>query len=437
MIQCLKIKCANVLKIVINLREVKMKSKRMTLEELMKSVNSERWPERWSEYYDRVMDDYEKNGCMLADPAYYDGLEAKYGMFAKFLKYFKEAATELSGNDSLCRVAMLICESMKDREHINEDIKQLDLPKTDDGSYRIEYEMLTSLVMTSMADYTYGLLTKKGIPEKYLLPAMRRCNVMIQSYIDRNEGRIGSLSWGWYQLAIDAKLFYTGRLEIETGAKFTSKAMVLENNSGEIITLTTGNGIEFHRDGYVLGSKNYDDPEGSYTVTLEETEDAYIGYAYDDYGRLINEKLTLKKSEWHKLIVPGDDVVALHIPPGGGMTDESVSAAFAEAEEFMAKYYPEVDYKGFVCGSWLIDKQLIDLLGEEKNISKFCARFKRVGMKSGATGVMFFVFMKPHTSDLSIESLPENTTLEKILKKHYLDGKAIYEVYGYIPKSRI
>ena len=30
-----------------------------------------------------------------------------------------------------------------------------------------------------------------------------------------------------------------------------------------------------------------------------------------------------------------------------------------------------------------------------------------------------------------------NTTLERLLKKHYLDGKAIYECYGYIPRNRI
>ncbi|MBE6597462.1 MAG: hypothetical protein E7641_07310 [Ruminococcaceae bacterium] len=412
-------------------------NKRPEFTELMRSMNIEKWPESWVESYDRVMEDYEKNGCRLADPSYYDELEAKYEMLTKYLPYYKEAAAELAKNDALCRVTMLICESMKDREHINEEIKQMDLPKTDDGSYRLEYEMLTSLVMTSMADYTYGLLKARNIPDKYLKRAMARCDVMIDSYRDRNEGRIGSLSWNWYQLAIDAKLFYTGRLEIEVGSKFTSKATVFENGKGDIVTLTTGKDIVFHRDGYVLGSRNYDDPEGSWTAEITETDDAWCGYAYDDYGRAVREKVTLKKSEWHKLIEPGDSMVALHIPPGGGMTDESVTAAFAEAKEFMAAYYPDMPYKGFVCGSWLIDKQLIDLLGEDKNISKFCKRFIRVGMKSGAMGVMFFVFMRAHSSDISFEELPENTTLEKVLKRHYLDGKAIYEVYGYIPNSRI
>ena len=47
-------------------------SARPTLSELMTSVNSSKWPERWNDIYDSVMDDYEANGCELLDPEYYD-----------------------------------------------------------------------------------------------------------------------------------------------------------------------------------------------------------------------------------------------------------------------------------------------------------------------------------------------------------------------------
>jgi hypothetical protein len=30
-----------------------------------------------------------------------------------------------------------------------------------------------------------------------------------------------------------------------------------------------------------------------------------------------------------------------------------------------------------------------------------------------------------------VEDLPENSSLERALKKHFLSGKAIYETYGY------
>ena len=119
------------------------------------------------------------------------------------------------------------------------------------------------------------------------------------------------------------------------------------------------------------------------------------------------------------------------------MTDELITRSFAQTKELAEKYFPDFDYKGFICGSWLMDDQLIDMLGEDKNISKFCARFDKIGRKSGGRGVFSFVYLLPHTSNVDYNALPENTTLERLLKKHYLEGKAIYEHYGYIPKKRI
>ena len=99
---------------------------RPTLEALMHSVNSKRWPARWESFYDRVMDEYEKNGCPFAEPNYYDGLAEKYNMLPNFLEDYKAGAAAVKEDDSLCRVLMLICESLKDRKNItSEKLKNL------------------------------------------------------------------------------------------------------------------------------------------------------------------------------------------------------------------------------------------------------------------------------------------------------------------------
>ena len=85
-------------------------------------------------------------------------------------------------------------------------------------------------------------------------------------------------------------------------------------------------------------------------------------------------------------------------------------------------------YKAFYCGSWLLDHSLIDLLGRDANISKFSARFTTFGVKSAGLSPLNFVFHLP--KDTKIEELPENSRLQRILKKHYLDGKAIYDMHG-------
>ncbi len=408
---------------------------RPTISELMLATNCEKWPERWNEIYDHEMDYYEKFGCELADPTHYDKLEAKYDMFEELLDDYKLAASEIAKDDNFCRLLALVAACIRDRGNVKEDLKVFSPPKTPDGSLNIKYDMFSSLVMCEMVDYTYGILTARKLPREHVLYGMRCNNGMIRTFKARNNGAPGSMSWTWYQLSVDAKLFGIGRLQMEMFAKFTSKAVVFANADGENVALA--NEARFHRDGMSLGSRNYTDEEGAWDAFIEETDDAWTGYPYTESGFAKKEKITLKKSEWTKVLEPADPVVSVHIPPGGGMTDELVSESFAQTKAFIDEYFPDFKYKGFICGSWLMDPQLVDLLGEKTNIAKFCKRFKPICVKSAAQGIFSFVFLKYHTSNVNIEELPEGTTLERKVKQHYLDGKAIYEMIGYIPKDKI
>ena len=48
--------------------------------------------------------------------------------------------------------------------------------------------------------------------------------------------------------------------------------------------------------------------------------------------------------------------------------------------------------------------------------------------------LLSFSFLNPFTTP-SVEK--EAMRLEKKIRQHYLDGKAIYEMFGYIPKDKI
>ena len=400
----------------------------------MTSLNSKSWPERWNEIYDSVMDDYEANGSKLLDPSYYDEIAKKYNILDEFLEDYKRVAADVAKDDALSRLLVLMAASMRDRKNIKSDINNLDLPKSSDGSYVEKYAMLPALVMCETVDYTYSLIKDRNLPEEHFTYAMRRCDGtgMIRSYQLRNDGRLGAMNWAWFQLGVDAKLFKMGRLVIELGRKFTSKATVFENKEGDTVMLAHGKA--FHRDGYVLGTKNYEDSEGSFEATLEEREDAWIGFKYDDRGLVKNERVSLSKSEWKVLIAPEDPVISLHIPTGGRMESGIIDESFAEARAFLEKYFPELEYKAFICTSWLLDPQLGDLLGESSNIVNFGKRFKRASHKSDGKSVFSFVFLMSDVNNVDISALSENTSLQRALKRHYADGKRIYDTFGYIAK---
>lgn len=409
-----------------------------TINDLMSSLGCAKWPERWAEIYDNIMDQYDKYGCEFADPVFYDRLGDRYDCLKEYREYYKEAAAEIAKDEDLSRLLLLLCTVAKDRAHAVADFTAFTPPVAPDGKREIKYDMLTALVMCATYDYTYGVLTAHKVPQKHLEYGMNVFDAMIKTFKARNDGAPGAMSWTWYQsTAVEAILYSTGRLDIEIKIKANSRVTAFENNeSGEIVTLATRG--KFHRDGMILGSKFYEDEAGAFEASIEETDDAWIGLAYDKRGFVdTKQKVVLKKSEWKKILEPGDPVVGLHIPPGGGMTPEKVDAAFAEAKEFLATCYPDFEYKAFKCESWLMDPQLATLLGEDSNITKFVNRFIPACGKSAGRGVFNFVFLHPNPAEAVVEELPEDTTLQRKIKQHYLNGGCIYEMHGFIPKDRI
>jgi hypothetical protein len=301
--------------------------------------------------------------------------------------------------------------------------------------YEIKYEMFTGIAMASMIDYTHEMLIERGVPQEQIDYIMRLYGGTVTNYKARHGGKAGSMAWGYYQRNIDGRLLRMGRLQIELYTKASDRAEVFEGSGGEIVHLAVG--ARFHREGYPLGSKHYEDEEGAFDTEVVETDTAFIGHPYDGYGRAQRETVTLPKSEWKRIIAPGDYMVGLHIPGGGKMSAELIDKSFADSKEFLAAHFPDFDYRGFKCKSWLIDRQLCDLLGEESNISGFCKRFWKIGVKSRGDDVFSFVYHLPTSEGVRIEELPENTTLERRLKEHFRSGGVIYEVDGFIPKDKI
>ena len=168
--------------------------------------------------------------------------------------------------------------------------------------------------------------------------------------------------------------------------------------------------------------------EELYFVTMRYIDE--LKRPYGENALVSSETVTLKKSEWTLALENGDPVVSLHIPGEGRLDPELVDETLADTKKFIADYLPDFKYKAFYCHSWLLDPQLEELVGSESNIVKFGKRFIRQTGKSGGGAIFSFVFLNPGAKN-DLDSLPENTRLTKALKYHYLDGKRIYEVFGY------
>ena len=400
----------------------------MTIEALMNSLGIEKVPPHWDEFYDDVMAEFDKKGTPLVDPAYYERLDAEYGAFSRFLETFKEAAAAIGKNEALSRYLALLAHAISDRSRAYNNLASFTPPKLPEGGHDLAYDMVTALATASMIPYAYRVMTARGIPEEMVLRSIRSIDGSVGTYADRNGGHPGFHLIGWHQRTIDGNLYVVGSLQLEVFATFGALATVYRNAAGESLALAEG--ITLHRDGYALGAHGFLDEEGAWTANVTETEDAYVGYPYDERGYVQKTPVTLKKSEWSVAIKHGDPIVSLHIPKGTDLRDESITETMIKIRAFCAEYFPDYHYRAFYCYSWMMDPQLDEMLGEHTNIVKFRRRYRPMTYKSAGHGVFGFIFQKPDMN-FSLDELPENTTLERKLKAHYKNGGAIYEMPAY------
>lgn len=394
------------------------------VENLMAATGCASLPPRWKELYPSVLDEYRLNGCKYATAEYYDEIHRKYDVLPDYLDIYKESARQIAQNEALSVLLLLVCTALRERENIGAEIREFALPTVDAPGVK----MLPALAIASCVEYTSKLLKARGLPNDIATAALRLPEIGVREYMRRQNGEAGYLLLDWYQLSVDAKLFILGRLEFELPHKFGSNSVVFRNADGKTIILADGE--TFHRSGMPLGAKGCEDEKGAWRADIVETEESWTGYPYSEKGFVRSVPITLDKSEWRVALKKGDDVVAVHIPAGGGLTPEAVDKSLAACVEFLKKYYPEYKYKAFICHSWMMNPRLEEMLGDESNIAKFVKRFNHIADKTSGDAVFYFIYLKPRGTQITIDALPENTRLERETKRIYQSGDVLHEMYG-------
>jgi len=128
----------------------------------------------------------------------------------------------------------------------------------------------------------------------------------------------------------------------------------------------------------------------------------------------------------------GDPVIEVHVPASGALTVESCEESIAMAREFFAKYFPEFNYRYFVCRSWLLDSTLRDFLPEDSNILQFQKMFVTVDCEP-SNSILRFVF-KWNTNARNLKYAPVLSSFAGAIKEAFLAGKQFYSAVGLIQK---
>lgn len=134
-------------------------------------------------------------------------------------------------------------------------------------------------------------------------------------------------------------------------------------------------------------------------------------------------------------IKSGEAVLNIHIPAGGRLSLDDCRASLAAARDFFEKYYPQYDYKGFVCDSWLLDCHNADFMRPDSNIVRFRELFDTVYQTAAPMNeITRRLWGELTVSKSKIADFPAETDLQKRTKAYLLSGGKTGNGYGFIVK---
>lgn len=112
--------------------------------------------------------------------------------------------------------------------------------------------------------------------------------------------------------------------------------------------------------------------------------------------------------------------ISIHIPGDVDFCPEKVQKTFEEYRSFLKKYFPEWVGAEWKCESWMLSPALEQLLDENSNVLQFNHLFEVESVDYDSMAVLDWVY--PGESQEDLQSLSENTSLQKKMKQFLLDG---------------
>lgn len=349
-------------------------------------------------------------------------LEEKYRLLGQYLPQVLQARRDLEKDEA--RKTWIAAAAFCFPERSAKEVRQIPLPKSD-GSLAGDMAPLFVLlpqVETAAADYR-----AHGATEEQILGYMHSFEGGL-SVGEKQNGQpgLGKTYYTWICRYAKASLFRIGGLNFEF-TDFCKNAVALKNvHTGEIVMLMRN--FIFAENGLPVESAGQGNMKNAFATSFASLPDAYYGYPVRNI-RCINELTAFPKADWKILAQAGDPMLGVHIPRGADISVEATHKAFAEAEALVRKWYPDRKICGFFCHSWLLDPVFDKMLPDGSKIRQFGSVYARYPHKSGADSVFSFVFPKK----VPYEELPEDTSLQRAIKKYYLDGNVVNAYGGFVP----
>ncbi len=169
----------------------------------------------------------------------------------------------------------------------------------------------------------------------------------------------------------------------------------------------------------------------AFTRFLEECYERTGTYAFDRAWWTTRQAgghlFRIGELEYEITAMDGSPVISIHIPSDADFRREACDASLSRAKEFFARHFPQYNGCRYICHSWLLAPELQDMLAPDSNILNFQKRFQIT--VNGQSDLEFIEWVYK-TYEKEFHSLPEQTQLQRNLKKFLLGGGMLSDALG-------
>ena len=235
--------------------------------------------------------------------------------------------------------------------------------------------------------------------------------------------------------AVTDKLY--NRRDWETALEEVKKALGKDDKGLKMLTLQLVTGLNTYRlyEEKGISQKIFFDTFQCFSRFVGELMVSYHTYGFDrewSTPRQISmEEFRLGELEFEMENWKGERVISVHIPSDARITRDNCLNSYEQAQEFFAKYYPEMKYRYFICDSWMLSPGLKEVLPPDSRILQFQADYTIEEWNKEDTSYMEWVFKN---LDLPFDELPEETSLQRNIKRFIKEGGFLGSAFGYMEK---
>ena len=362
-------------------------------------------------------------------------LEEEFSLLEDLAEPILRAAQLVAENPDLTMLAKILYNIIDYRTGYAKSFTAFELPTAPEGAETLGYDYVALLPVLGYAKLFADELAARGLPHQVIKDSFYFFKYRIKGCATE-EGKpcYNARSFSAYSTHVYNNNIFVGRLRYEIHEGFDRNVKVFGDAKGNVCILMCN--VTLHAKGHILGALGYTDEEGAYDANFVETDEYYEGYAVDPAtGLAQNTRTKLSKKDWKVILQSGDTVLKVHIRGDAKLLKPDCEASYAQAEELFKKCYPEHNFKGFVCCTWLLCPVMGRFLKPESNIMLFQEKYNLFPSKNDAQDVFGYVYgtSAKSAADVDPETLTENNSMQRGVKELLKQGVYIHQFNGFIP----